>query len=86
MEPTNEPTNKELNDKLQLLQKAIDSRPTKEDIETIVITSLNGYFQKTGMTLRSIIIGTAMVIGALTVILGGLKTILAWLGFSYIVK
>lgn len=81
-----EPTNKELNDQIVLLKAAVDNRPTKEDIEEIVISSLNGYFQKKGTTFRSFILGTAMIIGALTVILGGLKTILAWIGFTYISK
>ncbi len=81
-----EPTNQELATQIAQLKQAIENRPTKEDIEKIVLASLNGYFKQTGMTLRGVLVGTAVIVGALTVILGGFKTMLAWIGFNYISK
>ena len=93
----NEPTNKEImkalenhiNDDLASFQSIRDTirMQTDEDrIAAIFHKTLTEYFEKKGTSLKTILIGTAMIIGAITVILGGLKAILGWLGFSYLGK
>ena len=55
----------------------------KEEIGLIVASSIDCYFQSKGKLGKQIIVGTAIVIGSLTVIFGGFKVILGWLGFTY---
>lgn len=56
----------------------------REITKEALLTSLDEFFASKGKTLKGILIATATVVGSLTVILGGLKTILAWAGFTYI--
>lgn len=92
-----EPTNKDIVDLLKnhmdaddvrfvSIEKKIDSRPSDDEIEAIVVNALKVYFEKKGTSLKTILIGTAIIIGAITVIFGGIKAILGWLGFSYLGK
>ena len=82
----NQLTNEQLATQIATLYEEVKSRPTKEEIEEIVTQSMASYFEKKGTTLKAILIGTAVVVGSLTVILGGIKAILAYLGFTYIGK
>jgi hypothetical protein len=68
------------------LEKAIASRPDDERIRAIFNETLSGFFATKGSTAKSIIIGTAVILGALAVIGGSLKTLLGWIGFSYIIR
>ena len=81
-----EPTDRQLAEQLELLKLEVKNRPTKEEIEIMFTSSLSAYFEKKGTSLKAILIGTAVVVGSITVILGGFKSILAYLGFSYVVK
>ena len=58
--------------------------PTAEDVRAIFAEELGNFFKGTGSRTKAILVGTAVVIGALTVIFGGFKIILGWLGFNYI--
>ena len=97
MNRTMQPSNKDIHDlianhikaddtRFEALGKAITEKPNKDEIEEIVINALRVYFERKGTTVKTILIGTAVIVGAITVILGGLKAILGWLGFSYIIK
>ena len=55
----------------------------KEEISLIVANAMDCYFKSKGRLGKQIIIGTAVIIGSLTVIFGGFKVILGWLGFTY---
>lgn len=92
-----EPTNREImkaleahiNDDLasfQAIRDTITLQTDEERIAAIFHKTLTVYFEKKGTSLKTILIGTAMIIGAITVIFGGLKAILGWLGFSYLGK
>lgn len=52
----------------------------REEIKGIMVDALNDYFAAKGKTTKNVLVGVAVVIGSLTVILGGFKSILAWLG------
>jgi hypothetical protein len=56
----------------------------KETMKETMKEAMTEYFEEKGSVLKRIIIGTAVVVGAITVILGGAKTILGWAGFSYL--
>ena len=92
-----QPSNKDIHDlianhiksddtRFEALGKAITEKPNKDEIEEIVINALRLYFERKGTTLKSVLIGTAVIVGAITVIFGGFKSMLAWLGFTYLGK
>ena len=62
----------------------IAALPKKEEIAPLVHDALVQFFSTKGGLAKKVIIGTAVVIGSLTVIFGGLKTILVWIGFTYL--
>ena len=97
MNRTMQPSNKDIHDlianhiksddtRFEALGKAITEKPNKDEIEEIVINALRLYFERKGTTLKSVLIGTAVIVGAITVIFGGFKSMLAWLGFTYLGK
>jgi hypothetical protein len=55
-------------------------------IKELMHASLSEFFEQKGKSAKSILFTIAAIIGALTVIFGGLKTFLAWLGFTYVIK
>lgn len=56
----------------------------KSEIKEIVTEAMSEYFLSKGKTWKSYIITVATIVGAFTVIFGGLKMILASLGFTII--
>lgn len=74
--------NKEMTTSLASLHQWKEKVATKDDVAEIFGKELKAFFKVSGMNTKTFIIGTAVIIGALTVILGGLKTMLAWLGFT----
>lgn len=62
----------------------MDTLATKEDVRTIFAQELRSFFKVTGLNTKTFIITAAAIVGSLVVIGGGLKTFLAWLGFSMI--
>lgn len=58
--------------------------PTPDEIEEVVFKAMDAYFQKKGKMTFSVIVGASVLVGALTVLFGGIKTLLAWAGFTYI--
>lgn len=70
---------KELSDK-------IDLRPTKDEIKEVVAEALIEFFTTKGKLSKNIIVTTAVVIGSIAVIGGGIKWLLGIIGFSYLGK
>jgi len=62
------------------------SIPTEEKIGQLFHQSLSSFFEQKGASTKNVLIILATVIGSVTVILGGLKSILAWIGFTYLGK
>lgn len=58
----------------------------REELKDLIAEAIDCYFTKKGKTTKHLLLTAAAIIGSLTIILGGIKTILAWLGFSYIAK
>jgi hypothetical protein len=56
----------------------------KQEIKGIVHEALTDFFTGYGMTAKNVIITAAIIIASLTAIFGGIKTLLGWIGFSYI--
>ncbi len=77
---------KEINARFDVVESNISLLATKEDVEKIVRDTLLDVLFKTGRGTKFWLLTAAAVIGSLLVIAGGLKTILAWLGFNYIGK
>lgn len=56
----------------------------RAEIKTIVHEALVEFFKGYGMKGKNTIVTAGIIIGALVVILGGFKTILGWVGFTYL--
>lgn len=68
---------------------AIEQRPQfterqRQEISEIVCRTIDDYLKKKATTSKNLILTIATIIVGLTVILGALKTLLAWLGFNYV--
>lgn len=59
---------------------------TKDDIEKIVVMAIENYFKNKGRFAFTLTVGSSVLIGALVVIGGGLKTVLGWIGFTLMQK
>lgn len=57
---------------------------TKDDIGETVVAAIEGYFKTKGKTAYAGLLIAAGIVGALVVIGGGLKSLLAWIGFAYL--
>lgn len=55
----------------------------KEELKVLVAEAMDAYFISKGRTWKGYVITLATVVGSLVVILGGMKALLAWLGFTY---
>lgn len=58
----------------------------REEIKVIMHEALGEFFTDKGKLGKNIILTTAVIIGALAVIAGGLKWLLGFIGFTYIGK
>ena len=56
----------------------------RDEIKKIIYEALSEYFKEYSRAGKTWIYTLAGIVASLTVILGGLKVMLAWLGFSYI--
>jgi len=65
------------------IEERLDSLPDRNEIEDIVKRAISDVFVGTAKSTKFVIITLASIIAALTVIGGGLKTVLAWLGFTF---
>lgn len=54
----------------------------RREIKAIFNEAISEYFKNTGTIGRNILLGTAAIVGSIIVILGGLKTMAAWIGIS----
>lgn len=68
------------------MQDPIFNEAQKAEIKNIMHDALNEYFTDKGKWGKNLIIGTAVIVGSLTVILGGVKAIAAWVGLGFITK
>lgn len=63
------------------MEKQIFTEAQEKRIKELLTESLKCFFEKKGKGAKNLLIGAAIVIGSLTVILGGFKAILGWIGF-----
>lgn len=63
---------------------SVFSEDERAEIKQIVHEALNEFFRDYGKNAKTILLTVAAIVGAITVILGGMKSILAWLGFAYL--
>lgn len=63
--------------------ESIFSDVEKLEIKNIVQEALAEFFKNYGMKGRNLIFTLAAIIAALVVIFGGFKTVLGWIGFTY---
>jgi hypothetical protein len=68
---------------LSELHKKIADIPNNEQTAQIVEDVIKRLLLKNGKYTFHFIVGSSVLIGSLVVIFGGLKTVLAWIGFSY---
>lgn len=73
-----------MEERVRALEKHVANIPNKEEISEIVRDTMKDVLFKTGKSTKAILLTTAVVIGALVVIGGGLKAILGWIGFTYL--
>ena len=64
----------------------IFDKEQRGEIKSLVSEAMVEYFESKGKMGKQWVIGAAVVIGSITVILGGVKTLLGWLGFHLISK
>lgn len=62
------------------IHKTMETLPCKEDIREIVRDEFSAIFRGKGILAKNTLITTAIVIGSITAIVLGLKTILMWFG------
>lgn len=58
----------------------------EERIKELMHNTLEEFFSNKGKTLKTFLITAATIVGSLTVIFGGIKVFLGWLGFNYLGK
>ena len=63
-------------------RKLFEERPTKDEMKEIVHAALVSFFTSKGALTKNFLVTTAVIIGALAVIVGGFKAVLGWFGFS----
>jgi hypothetical protein len=55
----------------------------REEIKSVVHEALTEFFKGYSIAGKNIVVTTAVIIGSLLVIFGGIKSVLAFIGFSY---
>lgn len=56
----------------------------RAEIKNIVHEALVEFFKSYGLKGKNVLLTAAVLIGAIVVIMGGLKSVLGWIGFTYI--
>lgn len=74
--------NKEMKASLAALH--IWKKQLPDIIRAVFAEELKNFFKITGLNTKTVIVTAGLIIGSLTVIFGGFKTLLAWIGFSLI--
>lgn len=74
--------NKEVKDSLDGLHAWKEQLP--DIIRAVFAEELKNFFKITGVNTKTVIVTGAVIVGSLTVIFGGAKAILGWIGFSYL--
>ncbi len=77
-------TEQKLQRRMRALEKHVEQLPTKDDVAKIVEDTMKEVLFRTGKGTKAIILTTAVIVGALVVIGGGVKWLLGIIGFSYI--
>ena len=70
--------------RFESIDKAIKDLPCKEDIRAIVENTMTDVLKGKGMLAKNVIVTTAIVIGSITAIVLGVKTIIGWFGITII--
>ena len=65
-------------------KESVFSDVEREEVKNIVHEALNEFFKTYGLRGKNLIVTAALLIGALVVIFGGIKSVLGWLGFMYV--
>lgn len=76
-------TTKTERERLEAVENALGKLPTSDDMDEIVRAALKEVFLQTGKGAKAVIITSAVIIGSLIVIGGGLKWLLGLIGFIY---
>lgn len=58
----------------------------RAEIKSLMHEAMDEYFADKGKTGKHWLITMATIVASVTVILGGIKMMLTWLGFHYVVK
>jgi hypothetical protein len=58
----------------------------RAEVKTLVNEALVEFFRGYGLRGRNTIVTAGLIIGSLVVILGGIKTVLGWIGFNYVMR
>lgn len=66
------------------IHEALEKIPCKEDIKLIVDQSIKDNFTSKGALVKNYLVTAAVIIGAITTIAFGFKTMLAWVGINII--
>jgi hypothetical protein len=66
------------------LADAIAKLPDDARTTELLNKALTAYFERKGTLAKNIVVTAAIVVGSLTVIFGGAKAILMWIGFTYV--
>jgi hypothetical protein len=58
----------------------------RSEVKSLMVEAMDEYFKNKGTTARHFMVNTAIFIGSLTAIVGGIKIILSWFGISVITR
>lgn len=75
-----------IEERLDKIETSLDAIPTRDEFRDMVKDSMFDAIRQAGQTTKMTIVTIATIVGAIAVISGGLKWILGWIGFEYIVK
>ncbi len=79
-------TNATVEKSLAAIHERLGHLPTRDEEAQIISEVLGQMFVRNGKLAFHGIVSLSVLVGAVIIIFGGLKTALAWLGFSYINK
>ncbi len=78
------PHHKTDSERITALEEAIKKMPTQAEISLVVEATIIATISKYGRTTKTVIVTVAGLVAAIAIISGGLKWILALIGFHYV--
>jgi len=73
-------------ERFSAIEETLANIPKRDEMDELIRSALTDTLFKAGSGVKMTLITMATIIGAIAVISGGLKWILGWIGFEYIVK